>query len=165
MLPIKTILCPTDFSERSDFAFKMASSLARDHGARLIVLHVVPPPQTVTYEGIPVLPPMPVDYKAQLEERLHQYLPANTRVRTEVRLEEGFAATEIVRVAEETDADLIVMGTHGRTGLGRLLLGSIAEEVLRRATCPVLTVKGPMASAESPPKETPEEQPHTVLVS
>jgi nucleotide-binding universal stress UspA family protein len=59
------------------------------------------------------------------------------------RLEEGIPAEEIVRVAREVEADLIVMGTHGRSGLGRLLLGSVAEQVMRHATCPVLTLKAP----------------------
>jgi nucleotide-binding universal stress UspA family protein len=143
MLTIKTILHPTDFSERSQDAFRLACSLARDHGARLILLHVIPPPQAVGYDAMPVLPAYPPGYRKELEEKLRSWqVPANVLV--DYRLEEGFAATEIVRLASEIPCDLIVMGTHGRTGLGRLLLGSVAEQVLRKANCPVLSVKSPM---------------------
>jgi hypothetical protein len=69
--------------------------------------------------------------------------------RAERRLEEGDAVTEILRVAEEAPADLIVLGTHGRTGLARLLMGSVAEQVVRRAPCPVLTVKAPLEGKET----------------
>jgi nucleotide-binding universal stress UspA family protein len=68
----------------------------------------------------------------------------------ERRLEEGLAVTEVLRVAQEVNADLIVMGTHGRTGLARLLMGSVAEQVLRKALCPVLTVKTPFPATTSP---------------
>jgi nucleotide-binding universal stress UspA family protein len=144
MLAIKSILFPTDFSERSEVAFRLACSLARDHGARLIVLHVVAPPQTVAYEAMPMLPAYPPGYREELETRLRS-LKAPAGVAVDYRLEEGFAAAEIVTLAAEASADLIVMGTHGRTGLGRLLLGSVAEQVLRKAKCPVLTVKAPFA--------------------
>jgi nucleotide-binding universal stress UspA family protein len=142
MLTIKTILHPTDFSERSEHAFRLACSLARDHLARLVVLHVIPPPQTVAYEAMPMVPMHPPGYRKELEARLRE-LKAPAGVAVEYLLEEGFAATEIVRLAKELSADLIVLGTHGRAGVGRLLLGSVAEQVLRKATCPVLTVKAP----------------------
>jgi nucleotide-binding universal stress UspA family protein len=140
MLAIKTILQPTDFSARSEFAFRLACSLARDYSARLIVLHVVEPP-TVSAAGVLMLPPV-VDLEP-LRERLHQLRPGDPKVAVEHRLVEGDAATEILRAAGEVKCDLIVMGTHGRTGLGRLLMGSVAEQVVRRAPCPVLTVKTP----------------------
>ncbi len=143
MLAIQTILYPTDFSETSRYAFQLACSLARDHGARVIALHVAPPPQTVNFEGMPPSPALPVGYQEDLKNKLREFSAASVEVQVEPRLEEGFAATEIVRVAREVPCDLIVMGTHGRTGLGRLLLGSVAEHVLRKAPCPVLTVKAP----------------------
>lgn len=150
MLAIHTILHPTDFSERSEYAFRLACSLARDHGAKLVVLHVYPPPQTVAYEAMPMLPAYPPGFRKELENRLRS-LKAPTEVPVEYRLEEGFAATEVVRLARELPCDLIVMGTHGRTGLSRLVLGSVAEQVLRKAECPVLTVKGPLPGlAEEP---------------
>jgi nucleotide-binding universal stress UspA family protein len=74
-------------------------------------------------------------------------------VEAERRLEEGDPVEAILRVAEEIGADLIVMGTHGRTGLSRLFMGSVAEQVLRRAPCPVLTLKSPFAATVAAPAE------------
>lgn len=150
MLPIKTILHPTDFSERSALAFRLACSLARDYGARLIILHVAVPPMPIAIEGV-AMPPPALDLKL-LREQLQQLRPENPKVPVEHRLIEGDAATEILDVAGETKCDVIVMGTHGRTGLGRLLMGSVAEQVVRKASCPVLTVKTPMP-VQSPSPE------------
>lgn len=147
MLAIQTVLHPTDFSERSEFAFRLACSLARDYGARLIVLHVAEPPMAVAGEGVLMLPPT-FDLEP-LRERLQQLRPAEPKVPVEHRLIQGDAATEILRVAEETKCDVIVLGTHGRTGLGRLLMGSVAEQVVRRAPCPVVTVKTPLPETTS----------------
>jgi nucleotide-binding universal stress UspA family protein len=149
MLPISTIIHPTDFSDRSEYAFRLACSLARDHGARLIVLHVVPTPQGVGYNELPIVPPLSPDYRQELEEKLHKFKTVDPKLRVECRLEEGFAADEILRIARDTKADLIVMGTHGRTGLARLLMGSVAEQVARKAACPVLTAKAPITDAKS----------------
>jgi len=133
MLPIQTILHPTDFSERSGYAFQLACSLARDRGARLIVLHAMPVP-LVQEKRL---------YREEIEGELNRLGAPDPQVRVEHRLEEGDPATQILRVAQETDCDLIVMGSHGRTGLDRLLMGSVAEQVVRRASCAVLTVKAP----------------------
>jgi nucleotide-binding universal stress UspA family protein len=141
MLPIRTILHPTDFSAYSDQAFQLACALSRDYGARLIVLHVATPPVIVYGEG--VLPPEPAVFQEQLRERLQHVVPKDPKLAVEHRLVEGDVAKEILRLAGETKSDLIVMGTHGRTGLGRLLMGSVAEQVVRKASCPVLTVKTP----------------------
>jgi nucleotide-binding universal stress UspA family protein len=150
MLSIQTILHPTDFSARSEYAFRLACALARDHGARLIVLHVVPPPQSVGYDEMPITSPLSPDYKKELEDKLRRFMAVDPNLRVAGRLEEGFPADEILRTAQETKADLIVMGTHGRTGLGRLLMGSVAEQVMRKAACPVLTVKTPVAESNPP---------------
>jgi len=145
MLAVNTILHPTDFSERSQYAFWLACSLARDYGARLVVLHVAVP--AVVYgEGV-VVPPSPEELRAATQEQLDRLQAPRADVRAERRLAEGDAVEEILRVAKEANADLIVMGTHGRTGLGRLLMGSVAEQVVRRASCPVLTVKAPFPDA------------------
>jgi nucleotide-binding universal stress UspA family protein len=141
MLAIKTILHPTDFSERSDFAFQLACSLARDCGARLVLVHVTP---TVVVSGeLVAIPPFPPDVWKTLQEQLANLRSPDPKVRVEHHLKEGDPATEILRLAQETKCNLIVMGTHGRTGFGRLLMGSVAEQVVRRASCPVLTVKAP----------------------
>jgi nucleotide-binding universal stress UspA family protein len=153
MLPLRTILHPTDFSERSANALQLGCALARDYGARLIIVHVAAPPVAVYGEA--VLIPESTAYLKPLQRQLVQ-LPVPDGVRVERRFEEGDVADQILRVATETPADLIVMGTHGRTGLGRLLMGNVAERVVRRATCPVLTVKTPLpepAAASNRPRE------------
>ncbi len=142
MLAIKTILHPTDFSERSNQAFRLACSLARGHGARVILLHVAPPPATAIGG---VMTPDPGHHE-ECWEQLRRLQPEDSRVPVERLLAEGSPAEAILRAAQERHCDLIVMGTHGRTGLGRLLMGSVAEEVVRKARCPVLTVKVPLPS-------------------
>lgn len=146
MLPIRTILHPTDFSQNSDWAFDVACALAKDYGARVIVLHVTLPPAHVYAEGL--IMTQPLDYLDDLRKRLCRLQPGHPGVPMEHRLLEGDAGDTIVELAEETKSDLIVMGTHGRTGLGRLLMGSVAEKVMRRAPCPVLTLKTPMPQSQ-----------------
>jgi nucleotide-binding universal stress UspA family protein len=149
MLPFRTILHPTDFSEPSQRALQLACSLARDQGARLVLVHVAARPAAVYGEAI--LIPEPEDYLKPLKRQLDQLPVPDSTVAVERRLEEGDAVPDILRVAQETGADLIVMGTHGRTGLGRLLMGSVAEQVVRKAPCPVLTVKTPLPDAGTQP--------------
>lgn len=142
MLPIKTILHPTDFSEGAALAFRLACSLARHYHARLVVVHVVEPPHARVQEGVVIYPP--AEDRKLLHAQLEQVRPEDSAVAVEHRLViDGDAATQIVRLAGEIPCDLIVMGTHGRTGLSRVLMGSVAEQVMRKAPCPVLTVKIP----------------------
>ena len=94
------------------------------------------------------MPPPTIDLEP-LRERLQQLRPEDQKVLVEHLLVQGGAAEEILQVAQERKCDLIVMGTHGRTGLGRLLMGSVAEQVVRKASCPVLTVKTPQPSMPS----------------
>jgi nucleotide-binding universal stress UspA family protein len=145
MLPIHTILHPTDFSEHSEHALQFASGLARDYGAQLMLVHVIVPPPVIYGEGLLTTD---VFVNREVQERLHQWQIPDERVRVVRQCVEGDPATEIVRVARERAADLIVMGTHGRTGLSRLLMGSVAEQVVRQAPCPVLTVGGPTRTSE-----------------
>jgi nucleotide-binding universal stress UspA family protein len=148
MLRIQTILHPTDFSRQSEFAFQLACSIASDYGARLIVVHVAEAPSVAAAEGVLMYP---TDYDLEpIRTQLKQLRPQNSNVQVEHRLIEGTAAADILEVANATRCDLIVMGTHGRTGLGRLLMGSVAEQVVRKAACPVLTVKTPVGSASMP---------------
>jgi nucleotide-binding universal stress UspA family protein len=144
MLPVHTILFPTDFSETAQQAFPLACALARDCGAGVVVLHVMPRP--LGEEQLQARH-HPEEYFGPPWRVLHHMQAPDQNVRVEHRLEEGNAATMILEVADEVQAGLIVMGTHGRTGLGRVLLGSVAERVLREAPCPVLTVKVPVGSA------------------
>jgi nucleotide-binding universal stress UspA family protein len=154
MLPIKTILFATDFSPRSAYAFHIACALARDYHARLLVAHAYQMP-TYGSPEIPVMPPDPAEIEADLWKHLAELRPSHPGLCVERFLRCGLPAEEIVRLAAETHADVIVMGTHGRSGWGRLLLGSVAEAVLRKAPCPVLTIKAPAAETVPDPA-TPE---------
>lgn len=165
MLPIKTILHPTDFSSASEYAFQVACSLARDYSAKLVVLHVDVPPVTM---GEVISYMDPEDYKAKLWAEFHRLEasePGIRDLRVETKLVEGNPAKEILKAANEIMPELVVMGTHGRTGLGRLLMGSVAEEVVRKSLFPVLTVKTPIAQGvpTKEPKAAPKwETPVTV---
>ncbi|HZZ77589.1 MAG TPA: universal stress protein [Gemmataceae bacterium] len=142
MLPVHTILFPTDFSENARQVFPLACSLGRDSGARVVVLHVAAPAK----EHDPLLALQDRDeYYKEPRQKLHQYQAPDANVHVEHQLEIGEPTSEILRVAQQVKAGLIVMGTHGRTGLRRLLLGSVAEHVLRNATCPVLLVRHSVA--------------------
>jgi nucleotide-binding universal stress UspA family protein len=147
MLPVQTILHPTDFSEHSRPALELAFALARDYGARLVVLHAVAAPVVIYREA--VVAPSPDELRAAAWDQLEGLEVPGAGARVERRLGDGDAPAEILRAAQQLKADLIVMGTHGRTGLGRLLMGSVAEQVVRRAPCPVLTVRTPPAALSS----------------
>ena len=141
MLKFKSILHPTDFSDSARAAFDLACSLARDHGAELVVLHTRPVQTVATEGGVVVNVDQPL---SPLLEELREAHPAPEGVEVVHKVLEGDDAGRILGEAESGQVDLIVMGTHGRTGLSRVLLGSVAEEVSRSATCPVLTVKSPI---------------------
>jgi len=142
-LRCRNVLFATDFSQPSRLAGKIAAELARHFGARLHVLHVVPPVTDPT----PAAPALRAAV-AELEAGLAVVTASAT----------GRAASEIVKYARRNAIDLIVLGTHGRTGFSRALLGSVAEGVTRRAGCPVLTV--PAVRAGTPP--TPAMEPNEV---
>lgn len=141
----KTILYPTDFSKPSDAGLSVATALARDTGAKLLIVHVTEPP--AAYGGGEMYYGLPEPDRESLERMLSEVVPTDTQVSYEHRLATGDPATEIVRRAKEEDVDLIVMGTHGRTGIRRMLMGSVAEAVVRRAECPVFSFKEPRAVA------------------
>lgn len=151
---IRSILLPTDFSECANYALSYAASLARQAGASIICVHVIEPVvPTVGYTGL--TEPMPMaDLSEQLEESAERELPKIgacdecNGLDVEEVIAHGDAASEIVRVAKERKVDLIVIASHGRTGLGRILFGSTAESVVRHAPCPVLVVKQSQESDE-----------------
>jgi nucleotide-binding universal stress UspA family protein len=145
MNTVHTILFPTDFSETAGFAFQTACALARERGARLLILHVISPP--ITHAEV-VARAAPDSYRDQLWHDLLKMRPSAGSVNSEVMLAEGYPAEEIVQAARDNECDLIVMSTHGRTGLRRLLMGSVAEHALRHATCPVLAVRAPLPQLE-----------------
>lgn len=135
----KKILFATDFSPASDAALQYATSLARDSGATLLILHVEELP--APYAAGEMLMPQPEFPNPELRKMLDAVVPPDKSVKYEHHLVLGTPAEDIVRIADEEGVDLIVIGTHGRTGLMRVLMGSAAEAVMRRAKCPVLVVK------------------------
>ena len=135
----KQILVPTDFSEFSVAALEQATLLAREHEASLLIMHVKPPPEHYTTAG---LASVPVAFDDELlAEELKDFRPNDPEVGYAQRMVVGETVAEIVALAEQENVEMIVMGTHGRTGIGHLLIGSIAEGVVRKAPCPVLTIR------------------------
>ena len=155
------ILVPIDFSDYSDRALQWGTSLAEKFGAQLLLLHVIPraspdlpgpeeaaflqlglDSSSVNYAPTPPEGMMPVDPIESAENDLKDLAVAKlTSASIIARVGVGRPAEEIVRVARDERVDLIVMGTHGRTGLRHLLAGSVAEAVMRAAPCPVFTVR------------------------
>jgi nucleotide-binding universal stress UspA family protein len=143
MIEFKQIICPVDFSESSVRAFAYAAAFARWYDAQLTVLHVVPTFEPMQVRGdlaepVRVLNPMPREQV--LEEMSRSLNLAALSSRVTALAESGDPQATIIDQALSKKADLIVMGTHGRRGFRRLLLGSVTEAVLREAPCPVLTV-------------------------
>jgi nucleotide-binding universal stress UspA family protein len=132
MISVQKILYPTDFSSHSTQAYFHAIALAEKYHASLTILYVYTGATDAATGG-------PEYWQSQLE----QIRPVDPQIRVQHVLLEGHPATEIVRYATDAGIDLIVMGTHGRSGLERLLMGSVAEKVMRDAPCSVLVVKLP----------------------
>jgi CBS domain-containing protein/nucleotide-binding universal stress UspA family protein len=162
MTPFSEILVPIDYSEPADAALRLAGRLARTARGRLLVTHMLPPVYTMAE-----FPILPVDAEWIAEERIR--LESHVRACLETDGEAPAFAVEvlvdtpflgIVRLAAERKVDLVVLGTHGRSGLKRMVLGSVAERVVRFAPCPVLTVHGhvaarPGAGAAEPTRRAP----------
>jgi len=147
MALFSTILFPTDFSEHSQFAREHAVSLCRECGARLMVLHVIEEPIypiDVTPFGF-----SPVELARDCRDRVAKQMAqlieeiGNEGIEVESLIVDGKPFVQIIGVAREKGADLIVIGTHGRSGLSHVLLGSVTEKVVRKAPCPVLIVRKP----------------------
>jgi universal stress protein A len=146
LIEIKSILAPTDFSEHSEKALRYACQLAERLGSELRLLHVLSEILPAGPDPL-MMPVMPTEYYTESEDKARQTLdrlldptwgrPA--RVVTEVRW--GSPVETIVAYALDNKVDLIVIATHGRTGLSHVLLGSVAERIVREAPCPVLTIR------------------------
>lgn len=134
MFRVRNVLYPTDFSSYSNHAYLHAVALAENLGAHMTIAYVALPEQLSRIEF----------WRGQLE----QIRPANRNIPVDHVLLEGDPGTELIRYAGENDMDLIIMGTHGRTGVERLLMGSVAEQVMRGAPCSVMCVKLPQAQRE-----------------
>ena len=143
-MEFKQILCPVDFSDHGRYALIVASSLAKDCGGTLHLVHVHQPPVAVDAGFAGYMPEL-TDYEA-LRHQLREVIPTDVDVPYEHHLLVGFPSTELTKYAGDHGIDVIVMGTHGRTLLAHLLMGSVAEEVVREAPCPVLTLKLPKSS-------------------
>lgn len=146
---LKKILCPTDFSENSEHAMKYALTLATLSQAELQLFHVVEPityPQSTelfepVLDEVELTMKMEAAFQKQLEDQVATLKDEYSKVSG--KLVTGTTFLEIIKAAREEKADMIVMGTHGRTGLAHVFIGSVAEKVVREAPCPVLTVKHP----------------------
>jgi nucleotide-binding universal stress UspA family protein len=148
------ILCPVDFSTLGKAAVQTATSLARDRGAKLLIVHVQEPfyeyGNGEFYYGL-------VDPdRAELEKMLNAIVPSDPAVAYEHRLIVGNPSEAVLELADQEQVEMIVIATHGRTGVSRLLMGSVAEAIVRKAKCPVLTIK---ASAAPPAKRAVTKEP------
>ena len=144
MITLKQVLVPTDFSETSEEALAYARALADAFKAKLHVLHVIPDPysQTWSMEATgEAMPELLKTWEQDARKRLDQLKTDD--VETEVVTQIGHPFVQIIRYARDHDIDLIVMGTHGWGAIAHMLLGSVAERVVRKAPCPVLTVRQP----------------------
>jgi nucleotide-binding universal stress UspA family protein len=147
---IQRILVPLDFSEHAAAILEWAVHLAQEHGSTVILMHAYHlPVEFQQMEGAY----LPAEFWTQVKSEAQKTLEGHAAtirkkgIPVEVVVAEGYPATAIEEEAARTKADLIVIGTHGRTGLKHLLLGSVAERVVQKAPCPVLTVKTPAPAA------------------
>ncbi len=151
MTVFQRVLCPVDFSETSAKALLFAERLVRETGTELILLHAFDAP--ASYDAAGQYEPARPEIRRQFEE----ITPLHPEIKLERIMHAGPAGEVICWLAQDRNCDLIVMGTHGRTGLRHLLLGSVAEYVLRHAHCPVTTVRDP--STLEPPLAEPRVMP------
>tara|TARA_R110002072_G_scaffold243821_2_gene403111 strand:+ start:101749 stop:102204 length:456 start_codon:yes stop_codon:yes gene_type:complete len=142
MITLKKILVPTDFSEHSNKAAVYGAELARKFGAELHLMHAIEATPLIYGEGAYVAPETEAEIEAAVTEQLEKQLAGSAEGLTIVRkIEHGHPFVETIRYAKENDIGLIVVGTHGRGAIAHMLLGSVAEKVVRKAPCPVLAVR------------------------
>jgi len=146
MIKLKKILYPTDFSDSSLEALPYALSFARDYKAKLVLMHVVN--EAIFSEGLSLARAIAPEALGQemadeADRRLKMIIPADQRAGLDVEMVilHGMPFLEVIRYAKANDVDLIVIGTHGRSGMDHIIFGSTAEKVVRKAPCPVLSVK------------------------
>lgn len=146
MIELRRILCPTDFSDRAAYAQNYACTLAAKFGAELHLLNVVQPVELLSTDPtVPLIAPTisPQELMSAAEAQLAALkdLPVEGELTVVRTVRDGLPFLAIVEYAKEFDIDLIVISTHGRTGLAHMFLGSTAEKIMREAPCPVLTVR------------------------
>jgi nucleotide-binding universal stress UspA family protein len=162
MVQMKTILHPTDFSESSNYALGYAIAFAKQFQSKICLLHVIPAISFQMYSGMSSIP-LPsqqvpetalimADIEKHVRESLEEVLPPEVRgsIPVEYFTRNGVAFLEIIRCANEIKADVIVLGTHGHTGLKHAIIGCVAENVVRKSPCPVFTVRHPEHKFEMP---------------
>ena len=145
MIQIRRIVCPIDFSPTAQQALAYAAELARSCNAELVLLHVVPE-LNYPIRGFGMaqaFPHLREELHTRAKEHLAEVQKGLANVKSTLELSDGVPHDAILECAKVTKADMIVMGTHGNTGIKHALLGSSAERVVRLATCPVLTVRAP----------------------
>ncbi|MBE9502708.1 MAG: universal stress protein [Proteobacteria bacterium] len=152
-MEIKKILCPTDFSEAAKKAFEYAVFLASSQHAELVLLHVVD--QLHGFDNYEILSLTPQEISERMETHAYENMSdildqIKGSIAIETAVEHGKSSVQIIEKAREVKADIIVMGSHGRTGLSHVLIGSVAETVVRHASCPVLVVKNVDHRSETP---------------
>jgi nucleotide-binding universal stress UspA family protein len=143
-IEVRKILAPVDFSENTPAILEWAAHLAEEHGSSVILLHAYHlPVEFQQLEGAYLPADFWASVRGEAEASLEKYREdlARRGVSVATAVCEGYAATVIVEEAADREVDLIVIGTHGRSGIKHLLLGSIAERVVQKAPCPVLTVR------------------------
>ena len=144
-MKFQTILCPTDFSEVSQKAMEYAVHFASFHQAKILLLNVVDHLQGFDHYQILAITPQEIAEKMEKQARKDLNALAK-KIKNAVEIEkivrQGKAFVEIIKTAKERNADLIIMGSHGRSGLPHILIGSVAEKVVRNAPCPVLVYRG-----------------------
>jgi nucleotide-binding universal stress UspA family protein len=154
MLSIRRILFPTDFSEPAEYAWSYALTFAQEFGAEVHLLHVIAPPPRLTeayavsFDPARMVESLTAEATGSMDRQVEAAKARGLVFRRDVR--EGVDYREIIDYASKHDIDLIVMATHGRTGLAHVLLGSVAEKVVRKAPCPVLTIKHPSLKIQMP---------------
>lgn len=143
---IRRILIPLDFSHHTETILQWGAHLAKQHGSRVVLIHAYHlPVEFQQLEGAYLPPDFWSNVKSEAQQTLERHAEALRQHGIEVEsvVREGYPATVILEEAEQREADLIVIGTRGLSGLKHLLLGSIAERVVQKAPCAVLTVKAP----------------------
>jgi nucleotide-binding universal stress UspA family protein len=151
---VRKILFPTDFSETATYAWEHVATFAKEFDAAVLLLHVQAPLHPTAEAYLPqeqwdrISQETAREATEQMEKLIREAGLKPGQARTAIRT--GVAFEQIIKAAREVGADLIVMGTHGRTGLAHALLGSVAQKVVRKAPCPVLTVRHPTFKFEMP---------------
>jgi len=145
MIKIERVLVPTDFSDYSELALQYGVSFCREYGAEMILLHVLEDPfypatgASFGFDMSDFFTRMEAETRSRLEEIVSS--EAARDIKIQPMIVRGTPFLEIIRVAKERDVDMVVLATHGRTGLAHVLMGSVTEKVVRKAPCPVLVVR------------------------